>query len=265
MGCRTPQDFAGAFVVAWKSVTLSNGPHIDSAAQRRLVITAFCMVGGGAFILAMVAAFVLGPYSFTVAAGLYVLAALIIPRRVAAFHPHPRFGLANTLTLLRLIAACLLAGFAAEAIAGTPVNDATAWVLFTLSAGALVLDGVDGYVARRLGLTSTFGARFDMEVDALLILVLSVMALALGKAGVWVLLSGLLRYGYVAAGAVWPVLTRPLPPALRRKVIAVIQGGTLAALLMPVMQPPASVIAAACALLLLTYSFGIDIVMQARA
>ena len=39
---------------------------------------------------------------------------------------------------------------------------------------ALALDGVDGQVARRTGTVSALGARFDMEVDAFLVLVLSV-------------------------------------------------------------------------------------------
>ena len=46
--------------------------------------------------------------------------------------------------------------------------------LLGLSAVALALDGVDGWWARRTGTCSAFGARFDMEVDAFLILVLSV-------------------------------------------------------------------------------------------
>ena len=37
----------------------------------------------------------------------------------------------------------------------------------------LALDGLDGWAARRQGLVSAFGARFDMEVDALLILALA--------------------------------------------------------------------------------------------
>jgi multidrug efflux pump subunit AcrA (membrane-fusion protein) len=39
-----------------------------------------------------------------------------------------------------------------------------------------MLDGVDGWLARRHEIASRFGARFDMEVDALLILALSVLA-----------------------------------------------------------------------------------------
>ena len=48
--------------------------------------------------------------------------------------------------------------------------------VYVFGRGALALDGVDGQVARRTGTASELGARFDMEVDAFLILVLSVAA-----------------------------------------------------------------------------------------
>ncbi len=41
-----------------------------------------------------------------------------------------------------------------------------------LAVPALILDGVDGWVARRTGTANDAGARLDMEVDAALILVL---------------------------------------------------------------------------------------------
>ena len=69
-----------------------------------------------------------------------------------------------------------------------------------------LLDGVDGWLARRDQTASRFGARFDMEIDALLILALSVLAWRHDKAGEWVVISGLLRYVFVAAGA---ALARP--------------------------------------------------------
>ncbi|MGH3911312.1 MAG: CDP-alcohol phosphatidyltransferase family protein, partial [Pseudonocardiaceae bacterium] len=62
---------------------------------------------------------------------------------------------------------------------------------------ALVLDAVDGQVARRSGTASALGARFDMEVDAFLILVLSVHVAVL--VGPWALAIGAMRYGFVAA------------------------------------------------------------------
>ena len=91
-----------------------------------------------------------------------------------------------------------------------------------MSAVALVLDDVDGRVARRTGTASPLGARFDMEVDAFLILVLSVYVAR--SVGSWVLAIGLARYAYVAAGWVLPWLREPVPPRYWGKVVAAIQG-----------------------------------------
>ena len=90
----------------------------------------------------------------------------------------------------------------------------------------LVLDGVDGTVARARGETSSFGARFDMETDAALLLALCLAVPALGVAGWWVLAIGGLRYGYVLAGWIAPRRLRtasadpaavPLLPQGRRR------------------------------------------------
>ena len=76
-------------------------------------------------------------------------------------------------------------------------------MLVALAAVALVLDAVDGWVARRTGTVSALGARFDMEVDAFLILVLS----GVRRRDVrpwWVLAIGAARYAFVAAGWLLP-------------------------------------------------------------
>ena len=100
-----------------------------------------------------------------------------------------------------------------------------------------VLDGVDGWLARRSGLASAFGARFDMEVDALLIMALAILAWQHGKAGSWVLLSGLLRYAFVAAGWLAPWMSRPLPPSRRRQTVCVVQIAGLCAAVAPIVPP----------------------------
>ena len=86
----------------------------NSPAARRMAITALCLVGAGALILGIILPFVLEDNAFYVAMGVYVLASSLVPRRAVTFHPHARFGLANTLTLIRLMLACVLAGFAAQ-------------------------------------------------------------------------------------------------------------------------------------------------------
>ena len=87
-----------------------------------------------------------------------------------------RFGPADRVTLARAVLACAVAGLAAAAALGGPEAHAVEGalgLLVGLASVALVLDAVDGWVARRTGTVSAFGARFDLEVDAFLIAVLS--------------------------------------------------------------------------------------------
>jgi phosphatidylglycerophosphate synthase len=170
-------------------------------------------------------------------------------------HPFSRFGAANQATTLRAILVALVA-----ALVGEPPAPALAAAAVVASLGATVLDGVDGWLARRTMLASAFGARFDMEIDALLILALSVLAWRHGKAGGWVVASGLLRYLFVAAGAVAPWMRGALAPSRRRQAICVVQIAALTVAMMPAVQPPLSTLCAAGALAALGYSFLIDTV-----
>ena len=124
----------------------------------------------------------------------------------------------------------------------------------TLSTVALVLDGVDGRVARRTGTTSAFGARFDMEVDAFLIMVLSVYAAR--ESGWWVLAIGLARYAFVAAGLVLPWLRGPLPPRQWARVVAAIVGVVLTVAAADMLPDAATTAMLLVALGLLAESFG---------
>ncbi|EIE49556.1 hypothetical protein AL036_01365 [Salipiger aestuarii] len=167
-----------------------------------------------------------------------------------------RVGPANAVTLGRL---ALVSLFLAPLADPGLTQGATGWGLFALALLALALDGVDGSLARRSGLAGPWGARFDMEVDALFGLILAALAWRSGAAGAWVLSLGAMRYLFVLSGRVWPRLTAPLPDSLRRKTVCVVQIGTLAALVAPVAVPPGSQYAALAALGLLTWSFAVDI------
>lgn len=164
-----------------------------------------------------------------------------------------RVGYANLVTAGRLVLVAFVA-----ALAGQPAVPAIAWTAVVVSTIAALLDIADGWIARRTGTATTFGARFDMEVDALLITVLAVLAWAWDKAGAWVLLSGLLRYMFVAGGWLLPWLRNPLPPSLRRKTICVVQIVALIVVLGPIVRPPLSTLVAALGLVILGYSFLVD-------
>lgn len=173
-------------------------------------------------------------------------------------HPFERLGYANLVTAFRACLVSLLGAgiFCYDDLASDRIVlfGLVALVLFTLA-----LDGVDGYLARRYRQELEFGARFDMEIDALMILILSGAAALLDKAGWWVVLIGLMRYVFLAAGWLYPRLEGELFPSFRRKLICVFQITALCLLLVPFVVPPVSTGIAILALALLTYSFAVDI------
>jgi phosphatidylglycerophosphate synthase len=130
-------------------------------------------------------------------------------------------GPADRVTLAR---AWLTCGVAALTVGG-PGGGRVTTALLVLAGTALALDAVDGQVARRTGTVSALGARFDMEVDALLILVLSVSVAR--ATGWWVLAMGLARYAVLAAAFVASWLRAGVAARTWRKVVAAIQGVVL--------------------------------------
>jgi phosphatidylglycerophosphate synthase len=160
------------------------------------------------------------------------------------------FGAANQVTLAR----AALVGAIAALIADAFVRPPAMLAIVTLTAVALALDTVDGKVARRTGTTSLLGARFDMEVDAFLILVLSIdVARSLGA---WVLAIGGARYAFVAAGWLMPWLRETPPPRYWCKVVAAIEGIVLAVAVTELVPAPIMAVALAASLALLAESFG---------
>ncbi len=175
-------------------------------------------------------------------------------------HAHRRWGDANRVTLGRGVLVALVAGALA-----LPAPDAAAlWLFSVMAVTALLLDGVDGWIARRQDVASDYGARFDMGLDTLFTLVLALLLWRWGEVGPWALLIGLLRYLFVAAGWLWPALTAPLPFSQRRRVACAVSVGVLAVGLTPIVAPPLTGLAVGAALGLLLFSFAVDTVWLAR-
>lgn len=163
------------------------------------------------------------------------------------------FGPANRVTLARTI----LVGGVTALVADSFDRPPPVTVLIALATVALILDAVDGQVARRTGTATPLGARFDMEVDAFLILVLSLyVAIPLGA---WVLSIGLMRYAFVAASWVLPWLRGALPPSMARKTVAALQGIVLVVAGAGIVPWASAAAAVAVALALLVWSFGRDV------
>ncbi|HEX3975456.1 MAG TPA: hypothetical protein VHW96_04285 [Solirubrobacteraceae bacterium] len=167
-------------------------------------------------------------------------------------HRADRLGPADWVTLAR---ATLAVGVAAL-VAGSFSESVPVTLVVSLAAVALALDAVDGWVARRTRTTAT-GARFDGEVDAFLILVLSVyLAHTLGA---WVLAIGAARYAFLTAGWPLPWMRAALPPRFWRKTVAAAQGVFLTVAASHLLSRTATQTLVVVALALLAESFGRDV------
>ena len=198
-------------------------------------------------------------YLYQVGAGL-TLAAVLVYRALPAHLPRGHFGAANQVTLVRAALTAWLVGYL-----GHPRGlEAAGWWVPGCGVLLLLLDGVDGRLARRGGMASPFGARFDMEVDAALILVLAALLYQQGRAGAWVLAAGLLRYVFVGAGVLVPWMGRTLHPKRRRQAVCVVQTATLVAALAPGLPSAWAAGLAGLGLGALVLSFAVDTVWLFR-
>jgi phosphatidylglycerophosphate synthase len=190
---------------------------------------------------------------------LMAVGALFVVWPLRAHHPFDRVGVANQITMTRGVLVLLLMSFVG--MGQTPQLQIAALCVAMISSA---LDAADGWAARRTRMSSAYGARFDMETDALLILTLSLLAWQFDKAGAWVLASGLMRYAFVVAALLFAWLQHPLPDSNRRKVVAVLQVVSLVIAIAPFVSRGISAPLSACALAVLAWSFLVDIAWLKR-
>jgi phosphatidylglycerophosphate synthase len=170
----------------------------------------------------------------------------------------PHLGPANAVTATRSMVVGIVTALTATAF----TQPVPAWLVVALTVPALLLDAVDGQVARRSGGATALGARFDMEVDAFLLLVLG--AFVAPTLGWWVLAIGLMRYAYVAAGWMLPWLRATVPPRYWRKAVTAVCGIALTLGASGLAPRLVAAVAIGIALVLLIESFGRDVIWQFR-
>lgn len=192
-----------------------------------------------------------------IAAGAHLIFVTVATLYLAKSGSMPQVGWCNVITMMRLgITSALIVPL----LAPTPFVP-----LVALSLVALILDGLDGWLARRFDQATEFGARFDMEVDALFGLLLACNAWAAGTAGPLVLLLGIPRYGFLAAGNLWPWINQSLPERFGRKVVCVVQIAALIAVQIPALAGIPAFVILIVALAALSWSFGRDVLWLRRS
>lgn len=124
------------------------------------------------------------------------------------------YGYANWVSILRLL--MVLTAFSLH----NTISDIYLFIIFTVS---IVMDGVDGFLARKFKHETPQGAILDMETDALMVLVLAYIHISNGQIPAWILLPASFRYLYA-----WIILfttndqKKELVPKIVRATIAVI-------------------------------------------
>lgn len=241
------------------------GADASSVAFRQGLSATAQFVGVGVAGLAVVMALgwlMIGSAGAGLAGGaiFFVGAMAVAGNALRASYPHRVIGLCNIVTVARLVMACAL-------IAALIAAGAAPWAIFAVGALAFALDGLDGWLARRAGLVSAFGARFDMEVDSVLAMVLALHAFQSGAVGAYVIVLGLPRYIFWVAQFPFPWLAAPLPERFSRKVVCVLQIAALILVLLPLVPAVLAAGVAGIAALALVWSFWRDVhwLWQARA
>ena len=226
--------------------------------MRKVQLAPLWSVAGGLIGLAFVAWFyVLSPAGW-LAGLLYLVVSNALLARGLRRRAAVRFGPANVATSVR----STLVGIVTALVATSFTDPVAVPLLMGLTVPALALDAVDGWIARRTGTVTELGARFDMEVDAFLILVLG--AFVAPDLGWWTLTLGLMRYAYVVAGWALPWLRITVPPRYWRKVVAAATGISLAFAASGLAPEWVGAAAILICLGLLLESFGRDVVWQFR-
>lgn len=230
-------------------------------------ISQLALIGGAFLTIAALLGSVLPlGWRFVVAAlGCYGIVSALVFTGLPRHAPHRCFGFANSVTLTRALLTALLWGVIAEQLVGNVLvlDSKMRWLVVFAATAALLSDGLDGWAARRSGMASDFGAHFDMEVDALFLLALSMLVYATGEIGAWVIASGVLRYAFVLSSYAWPWLAMPLLPLWRRKAICVLQFTVLIVALIPILPTSATQMLCLGGLALLCYSFAADLIWLA--
>ena len=172
----------------------------------------------------------------------------------------PSLGAANLITLARALLTASMAGFLFQA---PPIGAGPTWSWLPglLYLAAVVLDYADGFTARATGTVTRLGEYLDTEVDALGLLVASLLLVSSARAPLPYLWVGFGYYGLQAAIQLRQAAGRPIArvaPRAGARWAAGCEMGCAAAALLPAFGPEATRPAAWVMAMGLLVSLGLD-------
>jgi phosphatidylglycerophosphate synthase len=163
-------------------------------------------------------------------------------------------GLANYLTIFRGLLICELAGF----IFLIPPEGRLGWIPGSLYIAVLMIDCLDGYVARLRSETSIFSEFLDRDFDALGTLIGVILAAHYAKVPDWYVIVGVAYYVFTSGGWLRKKTGRPLyplPTSRYRRYISVLQSVFIATAILPLPRFPEVKLLAILLMVLILASF----------
>ena len=151
----------------------------------------------------------------------------------------PCLGAANLITLVRAVLTASLAGFLFQ-FPPVGTGPAWSWLPGVLYLAAAVMDYADGFMARATGTVTRLGEFLDTEIDALGLLVASLLLVSNERAPLAYLCVGFGYYGLQAAIRLRQAAGRPIArvsPRAGARCTAGCEMGFAAAALLPAFEP----------------------------
>ncbi len=178
-------------------------------------------------------------------------------RREAASPRLEVFGPGNALTLTRGLALAMAGGFLLTPEPEGPIR----WAPPVLYTGAIVADLFDGVLARRANFSTLLGARLDIDLDGLGVLIAALLAVHLGQLPAWFIPAAFARPLF-SFGVWWRARhgcsAHHLPTSRHRKLLAGVQMGFLSAALWPVLERDSLTVVGVCVLIPTLVGFARD-------
>lgn len=142
----------------------------------------------------------------------------------------------------------------------------TTWIVTATISIALILDAVDGWMARKYQISSQYGRVIDMEVDHMTTSLLVAVSVMIVGIDAWFLVLNLLRPAYLLFGKqkLNEVEYRKPAQLIRAKVIFALSQILLIINLAPILSIEVKSQLSLLNLILLTYSFGVDLILERR-
>lgn len=129
--------------------------------------------------------FMLGIYKQVIAINILAFVFYLYEVRKKLNHYPWIIGYPNWITLFRFLSICVLGLF-------LPLL--SSYQAFFAFAFIILIDGLDGWVARKTQQITEIGSRLDGETDAFMVLLLTLYHIKAGKIPDWIILPGMMRH-----------------------------------------------------------------------